>query len=78
MLLTLKPCAYDGQRLPDAVSCGGRCSDFPACLPPSSPEFVATVSQFSADAERERRSAAAVACALSDMYEVITEELGDD
>jgi hypothetical protein len=36
------------------------------------------VSQFSTEAERERSSAAAVAYALSDVYEAITQELGDE
>lgn len=36
------------------------------------------VSQFSSDVQRERSNAAAVACALSDVYEAITEELGED
>jgi len=48
------------------------------CLPLPSPEILATVSQFTVDAERERSSAAAVACALSDVYEIITEELGEE
>jgi hypothetical protein len=78
MLLTLKPCTYNSRQLPDAVTCGERCTDFPACLPLPSPEILATVSQFSADAERERSSAEAVACALSDVYEAVTEELGED
>jgi hypothetical protein len=40
--------------------------------------MLATVSQFTVDMQRERTSAAAVACALSEVYEAITEELGDD
>jgi hypothetical protein len=40
--------------------------------------MLATVSQFTIDVERERSSAAAVACALSDVYEAITEELGEE
>jgi hypothetical protein len=47
-------------------------------LPLPSPEILATVSKFTVDNERERSSAAAVACALSDVYEAITEELGDE
>ena len=47
-------------------------------MPLPSPEILAIVSQFTVDAERERSSAAAVACALSDVYEAITEELGED
>jgi hypothetical protein len=64
--------------LPDSLTCGELCPAFPACLPLPSPEILATVSQFTIDVERERSSAAAVACALSDVYEVITEELGED
>ena len=47
-------------------------------MPPPSLEILARVSQFTVDAERERSSAAAVACALSDVYEAITEELNDE
>jgi len=64
--------------LPDTLTCGERCAEFPACLPLPSLEILATVSQFSADVRREQASAAAVACALSDVYEAITEELGED
>lgn len=64
--------------MPDALTCGERCAEFPTCLPLPSPEILAIVSQFTVDAERERSSAAAVACALSDVYEAITEELGED
>jgi len=47
-------------------------------LPLPSLEILAVVSQFSADLQRERSSAAAVACALSDVDEAITEELDED
>ncbi len=48
------------------------------CLPLPSLEILATVSQFSAEVQQERSNATAIACALSDVYEVITEELGDE
>jgi hypothetical protein len=32
-----------GPELPPNVSCGGVCDIFPACLPPPSPELVASV-----------------------------------
>jgi hypothetical protein len=47
-------------------------------LPLPSLEILATVSQFSVNAQREQRSAAAVASALSDVYEAIAEELRDE
>jgi hypothetical protein len=47
-------------------------------LPLPSLEILATVSQFGADARREQSSAAAIACALSDVYEAITEKLADE
>jgi hypothetical protein len=64
--------------MPDSLTCGMVCSQFPACLRPPSPELLVLVAQFSADLERERSSAAAIACALADVYEVITEELGEE
>jgi hypothetical protein len=64
--------------LPDAVTCGERCAEFPACLPVPSREILTTVSQFSADMQRERSSAEAIACALSDVYAAISEELGEE
>jgi hypothetical protein len=77
--------AVDAQALCLRRSTASRCRQLwralfrlPRASSSSLPEFVATVSQFSADTERERRSAAAVTCALSDIYEVITEELGDE
>jgi hypothetical protein len=54
------------------------CARFPACLPRPSPDLLTLVSQFSAELERERSSAAAVACGLSDVREAITEELDQD
>jgi hypothetical protein len=76
--LSLHDCKHGGQKLPDALTCGKVCSRFPACLPRPSPQLLALLSQFSAELERERNSAAAVACGLSDVREAITEELDQD
>jgi len=40
--MTLKSC-NSGSELPPNVSCGEVCDIFPACLPPPSPELVASV-----------------------------------
>jgi hypothetical protein len=31
--MTLQPCCWLGEQLPDNVSCGEGCDQFPACLP---------------------------------------------
>jgi hypothetical protein len=76
--LSLQDCEHGGQKLPDALTCGKVCSRFPVCLRPPTPQLLTLVSQFSAELERERSSAAAVACGLSDVREAITEELDQD
>ncbi len=51
-------CAHRGKKLPDNTTCGGMCADFPACLPPSSPELIesirASIRLTSADHDRRR------------------------
>ena len=76
--LSLHDCIHDGQKLPDGLTCGKVCARFPACLQRPSLELLALVAEFSAELERERSSAAAVACGLSDVREAITEELDQE
>jgi hypothetical protein len=76
--LSLHDCIHAGQKLPDKLTCGKVCSRFPACLPRPSFQLLVLVSRFSAGLERERNSAAAAACGLSDMRDAITEELDQD
>jgi hypothetical protein len=44
--MSLRCCAHRGKKLADAVTCGQVCSDFPACLPPPSPELRDNVRAF--------------------------------
>jgi len=74
-LLTLKPCGYNGQQFPEAVSCGGLCAEFPGCLPSPSAVVLGLVAEFSADIGREQTSARSILDALSDVYDVITQQL---
>jgi hypothetical protein len=69
--MALRPCQYSGQRLPDNETCGGLCSEFPACLPAPSPELVAEVARLRIEAESEQASYLATSASLMLIHEAL-------
>jgi len=70
--VTLRQCQFDEQLLPPKVSCGTRCPAFPACLPPPSPELVATVVRSEVEARSTHDNQAALIHVLSYLHDAIT------
>ena len=73
--MALRRCQHSGQRLPDNETCGGLCSEFPACLPAPSPELVAEVARLRIEAESEQASYSAAAESLMLIHQVLVQGL---
>jgi hypothetical protein len=75
--VTLKPCCAIGGELPDNVSCGAMCDGFPTCLPPPSPELLASVVALRASLAQEQEHHRAAVRALRILQQAITERIGE-
>jgi hypothetical protein len=68
--VSLYRCRHLDSELPETVTCGGRCPEFPACLPPP-PDLIGTLLR--ARASEESRTA--VDDALHQVHAAILEGL---
>jgi hypothetical protein len=66
-------CRHLGVKLRDTSSCGGRCSEFPSCLPPPPADVVEQVFALRAAAWAQHRSSVAV----GDFLELLRQALID-
>lgn len=69
--MALRRCQHTGQKLPDNETCGGLCSEFPACLPSPSPELVAEVARLRIEAENEAEGYTATAESLTLIHQAL-------
>jgi hypothetical protein len=64
-------CKHRAEKLPDNHSCGARCSEFPACLPPFPPEAIQTLIQAQVEWDLARGTALAVGDLLQALHGAI-------
>jgi hypothetical protein len=73
--MACRPCQWTGEQLPDNVTCGSSCEEFPRCLPPPSPELLATIVQVARQDQADHENHRATAETLELLYRAITEGL---
>jgi hypothetical protein len=73
--VSLQTCRHRGVKLPDPVSCGARCSQFPRCLPPIPADVVAAVIDLHAATAAQERNSLAVAGSLELLSQALAEGL---
>jgi hypothetical protein len=64
-------CKHRAEKLPDNHSCGARCSEFPACLPPFPPEAIQSLINAQAEVDWARGNALAVRDLLQALHGAI-------
>ncbi len=75
--MACKPCQRTSQKLPDDITCGWLCGEFPACLPPPSPELVGSLQALRQAQVREHENSLGTAQALKLLQQAIAEVVAD-
>ena len=76
--MACRPCQRTSQRLPDNTTCGWLCDEFPACLPPPSPELVGSLRELRQHQVREHENRLRTAQALIFLKQATTERVEED
>ena len=75
--MSLQPCAHDGRKRADTITCLARCDQFPRCHTPRSAQLRAEIREQLQAAEAERETVAAMLETLAATLEDRQHQIGD-